>query len=232
MAARGGVIVVADVPLRDVDQMVVAVAARGIRHAREAEIGAIGKNGREQCRLVGRRIAGAQMGEAVGEPGPGIDLGQNLGDPHPGQQAVEPVGQRTHGVRNGWLDASDVAGPSRSRRHRVHLGSHARRRTAGAREVWRHGPRSSGRDRPRRRGWRRSAFRLAANGLRKRASPGCLPPRCRCPAGARAMWPGRRFHRGADPLGRSRKSAGAISRAGRKLAVASESCFCRHDSWP
>ena len=91
--AGGDVVVVADVPLRDVDQMVVAEAARRVGHAGEAEIGAVGEDRRQQGRFVGCRVAGAQVGEAVGEAGPAVDVGQDLGDPHPRQQAV-PAGRQ------------------------------------------------------------------------------------------------------------------------------------------
>ena len=39
----GDVVVVADVPLRDVDEMMIAEAARRVGHAGEAEIGAVGE---------------------------------------------------------------------------------------------------------------------------------------------------------------------------------------------
>ena len=45
--ARGDVIVVADVPLRHVDETMIAEAARGIGHARETEIGAVSEHRRQ-----------------------------------------------------------------------------------------------------------------------------------------------------------------------------------------
>jgi hypothetical protein len=55
------VIVVADVPLRHVDEVMVAKAARRVGHAGEAEIGAVGEHGCQQRRFVGGGIAGTQM---------------------------------------------------------------------------------------------------------------------------------------------------------------------------
>ena len=65
--ARGDVVVVADVPLRDVDETMIAEATRGIGHARETEIGAVREYRRQQCRSVGGGVAGAQMHESFGE---------------------------------------------------------------------------------------------------------------------------------------------------------------------
>jgi hypothetical protein len=45
--ACGDVVVVADVPLRHVDEMMIAEATRRIGHAREAEIGAVGEHRRQ-----------------------------------------------------------------------------------------------------------------------------------------------------------------------------------------
>jgi hypothetical protein len=79
--AGGDVVVIADMPLRNVDQMMVAEAARCVGHASQAEVGAIGENACQQRRFVSGRIAGAQMGEAIGKSGPSVDITQNLGDP-------------------------------------------------------------------------------------------------------------------------------------------------------
>jgi len=65
--AGGDVVAVADVPLRDVDEVMVAEAPRRVGHAGEAQIGAVGENRRQQRRFVGGGIAGAQMHEPVGE---------------------------------------------------------------------------------------------------------------------------------------------------------------------
>ena len=105
--AGGDVVVVADVPLRHVDEMVVAEAARRIGHAGEAEIGAVGEHRRQQRRLVGGRIAGAQMREPVGKAGPRIDIAQHLGDPHPRQHPVQPERQIARRLRNGRRGAGD-----------------------------------------------------------------------------------------------------------------------------
>ena len=128
--AGGDVVVVADVPLRDVDQVMVAETARGIGHARQAEIGAVGENRREQGRLVGCRVAGAQVREVVGEAGPGIDIGQNLGDAHPRQHAVQPVRQAARGLRDDRLGCGRCrACPPRSRHRRVRRARRGRRRS-------------------------------------------------------------------------------------------------------
>ena len=105
--AGGDVVVVADVPLRHVDQMMVAEAARRVGHAGEAEIGAVGEHRRQQRRFVGGRIAGAQMREPVGESGPRIDIAQHLGDPHPRQHSVQPQGQIARAPRDGGRGAGD-----------------------------------------------------------------------------------------------------------------------------
>ena len=43
--------------------------ARGVGHARQSEVGAVGQDSGQQGGLVGCGLAGAQVGEAVGEPG-------------------------------------------------------------------------------------------------------------------------------------------------------------------
>lgn len=89
----GDIIVIANVPLGHIDQVVIAEATRGISHASQTKIGAIGQHRRQQGSFVGGRIAGAQMHELIREPGPGIDLAQNFGDPHSRQHAVQPQRQ-------------------------------------------------------------------------------------------------------------------------------------------
>ena len=106
--AGGDIVVVADVPLRHVDQMEIAEAARRVGHAGEAEVGAVGENRRQQRRYIGGRIAGAQMGEPVGEAGPAVDVAQDLGDPHTRQHAVQSQGQVARGVGNDRRGAGDV----------------------------------------------------------------------------------------------------------------------------
>ena len=59
-------------------------------------------------RLVGCRIAGAQVGEAVGKARPSLDIGQDLGDPHPRQQSLQLVGKQARGIRDDRLGSSDV----------------------------------------------------------------------------------------------------------------------------
>src|SRR3954469_5271592 len=63
--SSGDVVVVADMPLRHVDQMMVAEAARCVGHASQAKVGAIGEDTCQKCRFVGSWIAAAQMGEAI-----------------------------------------------------------------------------------------------------------------------------------------------------------------------
>lgn len=53
---------------------------RGVGHALGAEIGRVAEDRREQRRGEPDRVAGAQMGEPMGEAGPGVDLGQEVGD--------------------------------------------------------------------------------------------------------------------------------------------------------
>jgi len=108
-AARG-VIVLVDVPLRHVDQVMVAQATGRTGHARQAKVGAIGQEGGKQGRQVGGRVAGAQMGEAGGEPRGQRDILHNLGDAHPRQHAVEASGHEPRGVGHRWLGACDVEG--------------------------------------------------------------------------------------------------------------------------
>ncbi|MDJ0450752.1 hypothetical protein [Methylocystis sp. JR02] len=107
-SARRDIIVVADVPLRDVDEVMVGEAARRIRHAGEAEIRAIGEDGGQQRRPVGGRGAGAQMRETIGKLCPAVDITQNLGDPRPRQHPVQSNGENARGVRDGRLDPGDV----------------------------------------------------------------------------------------------------------------------------
>jgi len=87
--AAGDVVVLVDVPLCHVDQVVVAHAAGRIGHARQAEVSAIGQEGGKQGRQVGRRAAGAQMGEAGGEPRGQRNILHDLGHANPWQHAVE-----------------------------------------------------------------------------------------------------------------------------------------------
>ena len=105
---RGDVIVVADVPLRHIHQVVVADAVRRVGHTSQAEIGAVREHRGQERRLVRRRVAGAQMREAIGEAGPGIDIAQELGDAHPRQHAVEPDRQVARRLRHRRLHARDV----------------------------------------------------------------------------------------------------------------------------
>jgi len=66
--AGGDVVVVADVPLRHVDEVMVAEASRRVGHTGEAQIGAVGEHGRQQRRFVGGGNAGTQMQEPRSPP--------------------------------------------------------------------------------------------------------------------------------------------------------------------
>ena len=110
--AGGDVVVVADVPLRHVDEVMVTETARCVGHAGEAQIGAVGKHRRQQRGFVGGGIAGAQMHESVGESGPPVDIAQDLGDPDPRQHSVQPQGPIAGGLWDGGRCAGDVSVPS------------------------------------------------------------------------------------------------------------------------
>jgi hypothetical protein len=106
--AGGDIVLVADVPLRQVDQMKVAEAARRVGHAGKAEVGAVGENRCQERWYIAGRIAGAQVGEPVGEAGPAVNVAQNLGDPHTRQHAVQSQGQVARGVGNDQWNPGDV----------------------------------------------------------------------------------------------------------------------------
>jgi hypothetical protein len=74
--AAGRRVVLVNVPLRLVDQVMVAQAAGGVRHAGQADVGAVGQERREQGGQVRRLMAGAEVGEAGGEPGRLRDIRQ------------------------------------------------------------------------------------------------------------------------------------------------------------
>jgi hypothetical protein len=59
-----------------IHEVVVADAVRGVSHAGQAEIGAVREHRGQERRLVRRRVAGAQMCEAISKAGPGIDVAQ------------------------------------------------------------------------------------------------------------------------------------------------------------
>jgi hypothetical protein len=56
--------------LRHVDQVEIAEAARCVGDAREAEVGAVGENRRQERGDIGSRIAGSQVREPVGKASP------------------------------------------------------------------------------------------------------------------------------------------------------------------
>ena len=106
--AGGDMVLVADVPLRHVDQVEIAEAARRVGHAGEAEVGAIGEDRCQERGDIGSRIAGPRMGEPVGEAGPAVDVAQDLGDPRARQHAVQSQGQVARGVGNNQRNPGDV----------------------------------------------------------------------------------------------------------------------------
>jgi hypothetical protein len=57
-----------------------ADSGRGVGHALGAKIGRVAEDGREQRGGKPDGVAGAQVGEPLGEAGPGVDLGQEVGD--------------------------------------------------------------------------------------------------------------------------------------------------------
>ena len=63
---RQGIGFVADVPVRRPGELAEAGDAAGLGHARQAEIEPVGEQTRHQDAAVGGGLAGAQMGEAVG----------------------------------------------------------------------------------------------------------------------------------------------------------------------
>ncbi len=63
--ARSDAVVIADVPLRHVDEMVIAEAQGGVGHADEAEIDTVDEYRRQRHRFVAGGIAGAQINEPV-----------------------------------------------------------------------------------------------------------------------------------------------------------------------
>ncbi len=106
--AAGSVVVFVNVPLRHVDQVVVAQAAGRIGHARQAKVGAVCQEGGKQGRQVGGRVVSAQVGEAGGKPRGLRNILYDLGHTNPWQHAIEASGQQARSVGHRWLGARDV----------------------------------------------------------------------------------------------------------------------------
>ena len=83
--------VVSDEGVRRPDQLVSGHALAGLGHARQAQIGGVGENGREQCVLVRTGLSGTQVGEGSEEAGVAGDLVQELCHPDFRQHGVDPV---------------------------------------------------------------------------------------------------------------------------------------------
>ena len=82
------------------DELVSGHALAGGRHARQAKIGGVGKNGGKQRVFVVAAFARAQVREGVGEPGRPVRFVQDFGDTGPRQNSVEFAGEGK-GLRGG-----------------------------------------------------------------------------------------------------------------------------------
>lgn len=86
----------ADVPVVGPGELAERRTAAGFRHAREAEVDAVGQHRGQERGAVGRGPAAARVGEAPGEASPTVHLQQKVGDPDPREEGVgigrEPLG--------------------------------------------------------------------------------------------------------------------------------------------
>ena len=105
---RQGIGLLADVPVGGPGELAEAGDAARLGHARQAEIEPVGEQARHQDAAVGRGLAGAQMGEAVGEQRPARHFGQQVGDADARQHGVEPRGQGLGLRRRRFLDRRDL----------------------------------------------------------------------------------------------------------------------------
>src|SRR5215472_507191 len=138
--ASGDIVVVADVPLRHVDQMVVAQTVRCVGHAGKTKIGAVRQDCGQQRRFVRRQIASTQMGEPIGIPGPAIDIAENLGDTHPwhafSRMARSRAASGTAGLARAMYNVpSSISTPSRSPRAARAITKFSRSCSAAARSF-------------------------------------------------------------------------------------------------
>ena len=105
---RQGIGLVADVPVGGPGKLAEAGDGAGLGHARQAEIEPVGEQAGHQDARVGGGLAGAQMGEAVGEQRPARHLGQQVGDADARQHRVEAGGERLGLRRRRFLDRRDL----------------------------------------------------------------------------------------------------------------------------
>ena len=101
---RQGIGLLADMPVGRPGELAEAGDAAGLGHARQTEIEPVGQQPRHQDAAVGGDLAGAQMGEAVGEQRPSRHLGQQIGDADARQHGVETRGQCLGLRRRRFLD--------------------------------------------------------------------------------------------------------------------------------
>ena len=83
---RSTVVLFGEVPSGRPGKPAIAGDFAGLRHAREAEVGGVGKNGRQNDARILRRQARSQVGEAIRQPRPAGHLGKQFGDPNPWHQ--------------------------------------------------------------------------------------------------------------------------------------------------
>jgi hypothetical protein len=83
----------ADMPVSRPGKLAEAGDAAGLGHTGQTEIEPIGEQSRHQDAAIGCGLAGAKMGEAVGEQRPARHFGQQVGDADARQHGVEARGQ-------------------------------------------------------------------------------------------------------------------------------------------
>jgi len=97
----------ADVPVRRPSQFTQAGNAARLGHPGQSEIESFSKQPGHEDAAVSRRLAGAQMGEAVGELGPARHLGEQVGHADAWQHGIEALGQSLRLGRRRFLDGRD-----------------------------------------------------------------------------------------------------------------------------
>ena len=98
----------ADMPVGRPGELAEAGDAARLGHAGQTEIEPVGQQPRHEDAVVGGGLAGAQMGEAVGEQRPSRHLGQQVGDADARQHGVEALGQSLGLRRRRFLDRRDL----------------------------------------------------------------------------------------------------------------------------
>ncbi len=104
---RQGMGLVADMPVGRPGQLAEAGNAARLGHSRQAEIEPVGQEARHKDLRVGGRVAGSQMGEAIGKQRPLRHLRQEIGDPDARQHRVEARGERFGFQRCRFFDRRD-----------------------------------------------------------------------------------------------------------------------------